>query len=327
MTADRRFSPLPHRQRGRTIVELMVVVALGLVILLGVGTLYLTADRSAQEAERGAVIEDSGRVALRIIGDAARRSRYSEIVSTNSLPSNAVLYGSGGAVLLRGCTGQRFSTDEPPECTAVAGAVGDALLVGYQANNVLASTQGPAARDCLGNTAPNLATTEAISSLGFPTVPVARNIFYLAGNNLMCLGNGNATPQAIVGDVTDFRVFFGYDDRVKTALPGVGAASLATPPQATSLRTAAYIDAQSGVGDVPAWNWVVSAVVCLELRGPPNSATAGEQYQPCPRENSTTRLVEETDPIAVPDTRLRRTYTQTFAIRSLRASTLAVNRE
>jgi type IV pilus assembly protein PilW len=326
MATARRFLPRPHHQRGRTVVELMVVVALGLLILLGVGTLYLTADRSAQEAERGAVIEDSGRVALRIIGDAVRRSRYSEIVSTSWLPRNAVLYGGGDAVLLRGCTGQRFSTDEPPECTTVAGAVGDALLVAYQANNVLASAQGPAARDCLGNTAPNLATTEAISSLGFATVPVARNIFYLAGNNLMCLGNGNATPQAIVGDVTDFRVFFGYDDRSLDDTSGGDPEDFSRVPRATSLRTGAYIDAQPPK-DSPAWDWVVSVVVCLELRGPPNSATAGEQYQPCPRENSTTRLVEETDPIAVPDTRLRRTYTQTFAIRSLRASTLAVNRE
>lgn len=326
MATARRFPPRPHLQRGRTVVELMVVVALGLVILLGVGTLYLTADRSAQEAERGAVIEDSGRVALRIIGDAVRRSRYSEIANTDMYFRNAVLFGGGDAVALRGCTGQRFSTDEPPDCTTVAGAVGDALLVAYQANNVLASAQGPAARDCLGNAAPNVVITVPTSA-AVATVPVARNIFYLSGNNLMCLGNGNATPQAIVGDVTDFRVFFGYDDRPKTSVPELASASLEAPPQATSLRTAAYIDAQPGLGELTAWDWVVSVVVCLELRGPPNSATAGEQYQPCPRENSTSRLVEEADPVAMPGTRLRRTYTQTFAIRSLRASTLAVNRE
>lgn len=305
---------LGHRQRGRTLVELMVVLALGLLILLGVGTLYLTASRSSQDAERGSVLEDSGRAALRIVGDSVRRAYYSEIANTEPLRRNAQLYGGLDAAYLRGCTGQHFNTKDPPECET--GSTGDALLVAFQANNVLTAVQGPAALDCLGNAAPDLATA-TMNNAGVATVPVARNVFYLANGRLMCLGNGNATPQPIVDQVTNFRVFFGFDDRYRNA------AVVGDRFQATSLRTGAYIDAQPDLGRVSAWNFAVSVLVCLELRGPKGSAVAGELYQPCPAEDATSRLVVEQAPVAVPDSHARRTYVQTFAIRSQRVPTLA----
>jgi len=301
------------RQRGRTLVELMVVLALGLLILLGVGTLYLTADRSSQEAERNSVLEDSGRAALRIVGDSVRRAYYSEIANTALYRRDALMYGGLDADYVRGCTGQHFNTETPPECEG--SAAGDALLVAFQANNVVASEQGPAALDCLGNAAPDRATATA-NNASVATVPVARNVFYMKNGRLMCLGNGNATPQPVVGDVTNFRVFFGFDDRY------LNAAIVGDRFQATSLRTGAYINAQPNLGSVPAWNFAVSVVVCLEIRGPKGSASAGETYQPCPGEDAD-GLVQEADPVAVPDSHARRTYLQTFAIRSQRVPTLA----
>lgn len=73
----------------------------------------------------------------------------------------------------------------------------------------------------------------------------------------MCLGNGSATPQAIVDGVEDFQVTYG----VRTVLmpaPPLAAPALRVPDIATYQQfTAAAV----------AFNTVQSVTVCLQLRG------------------------------------------------------------
>lgn len=72
------------------------------------------------------------------------------------------------------------------ETTACAdGDAGDTLTISYQSNI-----------DCLGNITP---------------AGVAVNLYYINNNNLLCLGNGNVTPQVLVEGIEDLDILYGED--------------------------------------------------------------------------------------------------------------------
>jgi type IV pilus assembly protein PilW len=308
-------SLLAARQGGRTLIELMVVVALGLLIVLGVGAIYLSANRSTSAATNSAASEDSGQTALLLIGSAIRQSQFSEIVNDADTRRNALVYGGPNALYIQGCTNQLFTDADSGDfsCTG-ADITGDALVVAYQADNVVASPQGAIATNCLGNAASQLGTNNTGVAA---TVPVVRNAYFLEGNSLMCLGNGNAIPQPLIDGVTNFKVYFGIDDRYTSG-------QSSDDPLTTSLRDAAWINAQTPLNAVPVWDYVQSVHVCIEIRGEAGSGAAGAQYRPCPVVDGTTKQVVPAALTTVPNAQFTyRTYERTFAIRSRRWATLS----
>lgn len=53
-----------HSQRGLTLVELMISLTLGLVLLAGIGTLFVYTNRSNRQNEMLASMQDQARFAL-----------------------------------------------------------------------------------------------------------------------------------------------------------------------------------------------------------------------------------------------------------------------
>lgn len=64
------------RQRGLTMVELMVAVTVGLLVLLFAGVLLISANRGHAAQEESARLDDSGRFALETIARAVRQTAY-----------------------------------------------------------------------------------------------------------------------------------------------------------------------------------------------------------------------------------------------------------
>lgn len=150
-------------QRGVTLVELMVTIALNLLLVLAATLLYLNS-RSAQKAvdERGAIFE-SGNLALdllgREIGNAAFYPAVSvEPVGTARAPGSNVLWSHDLAATqslvglptayqhgLFGCEGQRFNASAGV-CAAHdsdSGPAGsDALVVSYFTNDAFSLDRG-----------------------------------------------------------------------------------------------------------------------------------------------------------------------------------------
>lgn len=69
------------------------------------------------------------------------------------------------------------------------GDAGDTVTISY--NSIV---------DCLGNPTP--AATPANFTV---------NLYYLNNNNLLCLGNGNVTPQVLVEGIEDLDILYGED--------------------------------------------------------------------------------------------------------------------
>lgn len=298
-------------QRGRTLIELLVAIALGLLILLGVGGLYLSSNQTTRAATSLAGAENVGQVALAMIGNSIRRSGYSEIIGTelSGLSVNVLYQGP----TLRACSGARFVGDNPDNAcgTSVEGAP-DSLAIWFQANNALASEQG-VTDDCVGSAASTVTVTDPNFSPRVASIPVVSNNFFVEGNNLRCAG---ATTQPLLSGVEDMKVYFGFDDFAFN-----NPAMLDVAPAARSVRDAAAINSKGSApgSSFSAWDYVVSITVCVLVRTEEQGVSTQSgtiTYQQCPQNADQAAGHEAIATETAADGRIRRAYTQTFAVRS-----------
>ncbi len=304
-------------QRGRTLIELLVSIALSLLILLGVGTLYLGSSQTSRVSSGSATVEENGQILLSLIGRAIRRAGYSEIIGTQAVlgARDNFLY-SGPHI--RGCTGGRFNNPAADDysCIADAARVGDTVAVWFQADSRLASPQSDTT-DCLGAAAPlvNVASSQFAGVVA--QIPLVRNIYFLDdAGNFQCLGNGGGGAQTLSNNVLDFRVYYGFDDVSYASPTGV-----TERPNAGSIRTAAEVSSLPNVGSLSPWEFVVSTHVCLLLRTQEGGLSAADgtvvarEFRPCPAD---TAEAASGAPLAAQpaDGALRRAYVQVFTVRS-----------
>lgn len=324
-TAARAAAPRAAHA-GRTLVELMVSIAIAMAITAAVASVYVTTSRTARVAGELAGIADGGQVAMQLIGDAIRQAGYGEIVGSDlalgagqvGLYRSQTLFADGQSVA--GCTGARFvdETSAVPACGPAVSPDFDALLVRFQGDAVIPPAQGRI-DDCLGGQVP-LAELPPTHAGGARTAsrPMVHNVYFGQNGALWCRGNGRATvadpfppPQQLMANVEQFKVFYGFDD-VRWANPD------ATPgSSARSLRDAAWINALPP--DTLPWDFVVSVHVCMVVRSPPASGrglsrTQSPAFERCPRD-----AAEAAGPLpveAATDGALRRTYAQVFTVRA-----------
>jgi type IV pilus assembly protein PilW len=325
MSARIPTSPRRPHQRGRTLIELLVAMAIGLVIIAGVGALYVSSSGVSRMANQAGTAQDLGRLAMQIIGESVKAAGYGEIVGSDTDIRNQSMFD--GAVI-RGCSGSRFADPlaNPPDYTCVGVAPGDQLLVRFQGSYAAAeglnapqvlAMQLP---DCLGVSNANQDTVIGGGALTRPgggnPVRIVENIFNLnpAGNTLMCTGNSNpGVPNQLILDVIDFSVFYRFDDEGYNGMVG---GNYRYSPVGGSVRDATFISGL--VGPVNPWSHVVGVIVCITI----GSSERGTSVQPTNNPNATrcprtaveaaggTTLTEMST-----DGRLRRTFMQTFNIR------------
>lgn len=115
-------------QRGFTLVELMISMTLGLILLLIIGTAFVSSRQTFREQEDNARIQESGRFALEFIGRNIKQAGHAEIPfsgikanfegtairSTNGAASGAdtVIVQYDGAIGNQDCEGTSITVTE-----------------------------------------------------------------------------------------------------------------------------------------------------------------------------------------------------------------------
>jgi type IV pilus assembly protein PilW len=82
--------PARHRQRGLSLVELMIGLTLGLVITLGLMLLITNTSRSYQSQDNFSRMQESGMVALSYIGEAIRHAGFYGLGAAETMPNPTV---------------------------------------------------------------------------------------------------------------------------------------------------------------------------------------------------------------------------------------------
>lgn len=280
----------PLRQRGVTLIELMVGLAIGLlVIAVAMGALMVSRGISGTVSDVSGV-QQQGAYILRVIGQQLRQ--------TGSLYLNPDPIGDASTDVLSAVVfevaadahggGNAFNQ----QSTLVGGV--DTLTTGFRryqdnvfvADNATASVIGTdfLARNCVG--APgNDKTDELLEST-----------FTLVDGNLRCGGNG-AVAQPIAQNVAQFQVTY----LVQTVAGGTG----------TTVQYTKGGDMPTAMDD-PTWRRVQGVQVCLVLYGnEPIDLPSGSSYTDC--EGKTVDLTTLT---GVRKNRMHLLFRNTFQLRS-----------
>lgn len=164
-------------QAGLTLLELMISLSLGLLLLTGIGTIYVGSNQTYRVQEQNARIQESGRYALDILGRSLRQAGYWNM----PIAANSTQAGFSGTVI----TGVDGGAGTPPPA--------DSVTVQYDA---------PAGeRDCEGaNVAADMVLQAAIQ-------------LDAANRELECESNNDGTaavdPQPLVSNVEDLQFLYG----------------------------------------------------------------------------------------------------------------------
>lgn len=304
----------PARQRGRTILELMIAMTIAIGVLLGISVFHQSASRTVSVSQQMSVMNDEAPLALLAIGQAVKRAGSGEIIGSGYSNLNQTMFSGPH---LRGCRGGSFANPAAGDFTCVAVAGGqDALMVRFQSNSVVGPDQF-ATRNCVGGLPPNT----AIAAPGHPAngalVPIVENVYRVVNETLDCSGN-NSVPEALARDVAEFRVYYGFDrDAATLALSGAFGAS----PRGAAMVTADEVWAAQAAfagQSLSAWDFVVSVHACMVLRTRESSTSvvAGPfEYQGCPE--TAAEAGAGTGPTrSAADGTVHRLFTQSFTVRS-----------
>jgi len=314
MTAARHPHPtLRLRAQGRSLLELMVALVIGMIILGAVLLTSISGNSSGRRQDGVATLNEDAQIAANLLGGHLRIAGYSRVITA---PSPTIEFRNYSGPGVRGCDGGVADDGATMNNLACSGGNGpDALMVAYEGDtfNTFPTATAPGTpTDCLGQALSAVDSLIASDSPG-ATDPywLVENIFYVNGNELVCSGNGSrGQPQPLIGNVVDMQVTYGVAD-----VPTLVAISEGMPEtpffEASRYLTASQVDALPPFPATAApafrgrWNRVVSVRVCLVLRSAEELYDQITPYPGCDGVN-----------INPPDRRAYRAVTITRAIKN-----------
>ena len=175
-----------HSQRGMTLVEVMIAMAVAMFLLLGVTTILSGTRQAASSQRQLAQLQDDERLAMTVMTDVIQAAGYYPDPTVNSaatyMPIDATFPIAGFGL---------FGT------SSVAGP--DTISVRY------ATQLTDGAINCVGNSTTSPTPVPFVNTFSLDTV----------NQNLQCAFNGN--PQvALVNGITNLRIWYGVNTGVAT---------------------------------------------------------------------------------------------------------------
>ena len=121
-------------QHGFTLIELMVSMALGLVLLLVIGTVFVSSRQTFREQEDNARIQEGGRFALEILGRNIKQAGHIEVPFNDfkvAFAGTAINGTSGGAGVANTLTVQYEGTKDDQDCEGTGVDVTGKIIQNY----------------------------------------------------------------------------------------------------------------------------------------------------------------------------------------------------
>lgn len=179
-----KSTPPLRRQRGLTLLELMISMAIGLVIVLAVTSLFLNTSQTFRTQDDASRLDEAGRFALDTLTRAVRHAGYENWLSEdvgNAPPA----FQAGMDPNVQGTDGASFDTLTVRHFGSVQGGAADGTVL-----------------DCMGRPVPTDAN---------PNTRVVNAFAVTADGALTCQANGMAAAQTLIGNVERFQLLYGVD--------------------------------------------------------------------------------------------------------------------
>jgi len=290
------------RQRGFSLVELLVAMTLGTALVLLSSTLYLGSKADFRLNDEKLRLQQDGSHAMGVMEQNLRQAGFGNLASAGNLAVTDFIEADGQpAQGLRGCA-HGFARPLGPgkdfSCGSEAGMA--AFEVAYRTDDYADPASGAGA-DCNGSkVAPMAVPADHPAYRLRPQVSIARNLFFVASRSgssasvLYCQGNGNDSAQPLLNNVEQLQLTY-----------GVAAAGDASPRR--------WLDADqvTALSDDQRANWkrVISARLCLQIRGEQKVSAEAQHYVDC---DGAARVAD--------DRSLRQVFTSTVTLRNQAAA-------
>jgi type IV pilus assembly protein PilW len=272
---------LPERQRGMTLVELMVAMVIGLVISLAAVTSLIVTRRGFTTVDAASQLRDNSRYASDLIQRIALQTGFKDVLYVTGVPNQKNISDDAAGSIAANVTGfndANFNvSDLTSKGTGASTNGSDVLILRYQTsklnNDANSSVADGSMIDCSGTKV--------------TTVPVDRNdrmvsVFYVAVGSdgepsLMCGRSNNGlapyTGQPIIQGVETFQVLYGVDGYTSDSTAFTGTAD--SVPERYLRADQIVIGTAAGSTSTKAtydnWRRVRSIRIGMVLRGPANS--------------------------------------------------------
>ena len=278
------------KQSGLTLLELMLAMTLGLFIVAGVGTGYLSSKQSYATRDQISELDENARMALRVLTEHIEHAGYA---GTSGMPVQNYVIPSGTSITQKACSGSAVNPRAPNIINSAADGTrsngGDTIGVSYLADDSLfvdcnGSSLSP---ECLPDKTPSRDIGQVYNS--FRVDP--DNFRNAVGDKvpaLQCGGSNNISSQPWAQGVENIQFRYGVDMNGDRA--------------ADNYWTATQVQASN------AWSRILSVQVALLMRSidPIYPDSQSGSYQ----------LLDQTIE-AGPDRYKRAVYTTTIRLRNV----------
>ncbi len=193
------------QQTGLSLIELLIAMLIGLFLLTGIATSYLSSKKNSNTRDEFTLLEDNGRLALEVLSGVLEHTGYTPINAgilnppfiTNDTQVVSAACGTGNSVENTGIFSTRITQDN---------IAGDAITVMYNADNRVFT-------DCSGGQLPVACQVSPVGvAAGTPsTATRIYNAFYLQGGELRCAGSRDSNVQVIADGIENMQFLYGLD--------------------------------------------------------------------------------------------------------------------
>jgi len=343
---SRRIS---SRQSGVSLVEVLVSIAIGLIVLTAIGTVYVNSNNSLKQREDQASLDEPARIIMRLLRQNLMQSGYVDILdlTTAGGPVAEILFDAKNTALTNmyvrdtdsgtvaiaapisrlydgltpvfGCDGamqnepMTITTTAPPLVPAcdTASATRHSLRIAYQGVPITAGVTTGSLSAANVNTGDGLDCLQQATAAG----PLVINDFFVDGTGPLpqfaCRGSGAAAAGNIAAGVEEFVLRYQMS----------GEGNIDNPTAAGGIQTS-YISATGVSASAQGWAGVTAIEVCIVSAtndAANGAATQGtRQLQPTRPTCSRNALGVFNNNIAraAGDTRLWKRYTSVVSLRN-----------
>lgn len=292
---------IPSRQRGLTLVELMVSLVISLAIGLAAAAAYLTSRSTANAVSGISQVNETAKLTLDMISREIQMAGFYPAISSNTA-ANVNIMGSfmntkdtAQAAYNQGVFGCDQGRFNPVNGTCPAATVGqaDSIVLNYFAVQELDSTTTfSSGYDCLRQDVSNDPSNTILIAAGRPRFVSNRfglldtnytvqgpgnSTRNIATRSLSCNGNGvaveSATYQPLFEGLADLSFRYGVNDAVNSQSP-------------TRYYTAAQVSALASAAGKTGWERVSAVRICIVTRTLETARTqdatgADKTYEDC----------------------------------------------
>lgn len=194
-----------HKQAGLSLLELLIAMFIGLFLLVGISSSYLSSKKNSIIRNQFSILEDNGRLALEVM---TRTLEHTGYTSAAGVPLSAkFIQAADLPITSSGCEGGDQSVKNPAIITSSTAdnSNGDSIGVIYLGDSNIST-------DCSGGPLPENCQLDPDKGSSINPSKIYSSFFLdAATNELKCAGSRVDSVETIAEGVENIQILYGVD--------------------------------------------------------------------------------------------------------------------